>query len=137
MTRPVVKWFIFSVVASAVPLLFSALNLFVLRNAPWDATRIIGNGELFIIAVTMCAGGLGELLDAPDRRRIGKLVTGGMCVILLMFAALSFASVSASNKTSAYNVVATSGLTYGASFVATLLSVMLANQEHEARHALD
>ena len=137
MARNVIKWLIFSVAASAVPLLFSMLNLFVLKNEPWDPARLIGNGELFLIAVTLCAGGLGEALDAPGDRVTTKLIAGGACALIMLFASLSFASVAAMPDTSDINVVVTSLIFYAAALGAAFMAVIVRSRRGGSANGVD
>jgi len=126
MLHNVVKWLIFGVVVSAVPVLYSILNLFVFRGRGWDPSLVLGNGEMFIIAATLCAGGLGELLGSNDNLRTWKLLSGGACVILLIMATLSFAGVSEGSTHDPTTVVVVSLWVYGGSVVSAFLSMLLA-----------
>jgi hypothetical protein len=60
MRDKVLRWFIFGVLISLLPLAYTYENL-TIKSQPAEMTKVVGNGELVIIVWALCAGALGEL----------------------------------------------------------------------------
>lgn len=121
-----VKWIFFGVIISAVPIIYSCFNAFVLKGVPWDLELVIGNGEVFIMTAALCAGGLGELIESGENQRTWKILSGGACVLLLLVSASSFAGLAEGSSFDRAAVVVSSLWIYGAAVISTGMSVLLA-----------
>jgi hypothetical protein len=97
-----------------------------LKGLPWDLELVIGNGEVFIIAAALCAGGLGELIGSGENLRTWKIMSGGACVLLLLVSASSFAGLAEGGTFDRSAVVVSSLWIYGAAVISTGVSVLLA-----------
>ena len=88
-----VKWIVFSVIISLLPLVFnllSALN----RQKEASLSLLCSHGELLILSAAIAAGSIGELFGGGSERAILKIIAGGGCVAVLFVACLSFADVA-------------------------------------------
>jgi hypothetical protein len=93
MREKVLRWFIFGVLISLIPLAYTYENL-VIKSQPVDMAKVVGNGELLIIVWALCAGALGELFGSSADYKWFKIVSGGFTLIILIMSALLFASIA-------------------------------------------
>jgi hypothetical protein len=93
MAEKVSRWFLFGVLISLVPLFWSYENL-IIKAQPATMAKIVGNGELLIIVWALCAGALGELFGSNGDYKNFKIISGGLTLIVLIAAALLFASIT-------------------------------------------
>ena len=89
-----VRWLIFSVVLSLVPLGVSAL-IRATRGQAVTLESLLANGELLLIAAALTSAAVGDLLGGTGKRPVRELIAGGSCIVLLAVSALYFADVSA------------------------------------------
>jgi len=89
----VARWFFFGVLIALVPLAYSYENL-IIKSEPVSFSKITSGGELLIIVWTLCAGAIGELFGNGPKFLISKIISGGLCTIVLIYSALLFASIS-------------------------------------------
>jgi hypothetical protein len=94
MAARLVIWLIFSVVLALVPIGYTALSLLT-HNAAATMDRILEHGELYILAASLCAAAVGDLLASGDSHRTLKRIFGGLALTVLLAAALAFADVAA------------------------------------------
>lgn len=93
MLAKIIRWAIFGVIVSLIPLWVSYEILVIKLQSP-TLGKILGNGELLIIVWVLCAGALGELVGSGPSFRILKLFSGGGTLATLIICALMFASIS-------------------------------------------
>ena len=89
----VLRWGLFSVFVSLLPLLYSYANLHI-RSQPASWAKVLGGGELLIIVWVLCAGAVGELFGSSANFKASKIAAGGLTLLVLIFSALLFASVA-------------------------------------------
>jgi hypothetical protein len=87
------RWALFGVIIALIPLVFAYLNLMIKLDTP-TVTRVLGNGELLIVVAAMCAGALGEVIGTGSEFRFAKILSAGFTLVILILAALVFASVA-------------------------------------------
>lgn len=89
----VLRWALFGVLVSLLPLVYSFANLHIKSQAAtW--TKVLGGGELLIVVWALCAAAIGELFGSSANFKISKIVSGGFTLLILIFSALMFASVA-------------------------------------------
>jgi hypothetical protein len=89
----VVRWFMFGVIISLVPILLLYL-LLTLDKQPAGMEKLIGNGELLVITWVLAAGAVGELIGSPAAHPLAKLIFGCLAMIVVILATFFFAAVS-------------------------------------------
>lgn len=94
------RWFLFSVIISLVPLIFDGVLLWS-RETPSRqiAVAVLAGGELLLISTAIAADAVGDLVGSGSTRTGLKLLVGGTCVISLLFAALWYAANSVLENT--------------------------------------
>ncbi len=90
--RRLAKWLMFGVVVAALPLIINAVTSWT-NSGTLSKLALLGDGELFLVAAGLAAGGLGDLV--MDRRnRDGRVTTtqgfliGATLLIALLGAAI-------------------------------------------------
>ncbi|HEU0298142.1 MAG TPA: hypothetical protein VFR37_01785 [Longimicrobium sp.] len=75
-TEKLVRWFMFGVLVSLVPL---AVTYFGLRldRRPIHLEMLVARGEMLLISTTLGAAALGELFPSSRENVIGKLFAAG------------------------------------------------------------
>jgi hypothetical protein len=104
----VLRWLLFGVIVSILPLVFAYLVLLMNPNpAPGSitpkvtgASAVLGNGELLVVTWVLAASAIGEVIGGDEGkgwfegRGWLKIVSGGLTLIALIFAALFFAAIA-------------------------------------------
>ncbi len=93
MTEKVLPWLVFGALISVLPLGYAYGDL-MLRQQEASMAKVIGNGELLVVVWVLCASALGELLGSGPKNPLRKILVGGVVLILIIFAALSFSSIA-------------------------------------------
>lgn len=101
MINRMIKWLIFSVLIALLPILFNLLFAMT-YGGEIALTRLLGRGELLLIAVGLCATALGDVLFAngsftrsrPRLWRALRLVVGGACVLVIAASSFYYALAS-------------------------------------------
>lgn len=96
----IVRWFFFSVLLALVPLVFAALRFYTRApSVPLTESfaHILGRGDLLLIAAILSARASGELIGSTPTYRAFKVIASGSAVLILLFAALYFADVTAAH----------------------------------------
>lgn len=94
MAVKLLKWLIFTVIFSLVPLLFE----WIFRLTRTEDTTLLGlmsHGELVLILVPICAASAAELFGSTRAMLWAKVVVGGFSLVLLMLCSAYFAYISA------------------------------------------
>ena len=95
MAVKLLRWLIFSVILALVPLGVSWLIQLTHGVSP-SLYSLLQHGELLLIAAALSAAATGELIGSGDNLLKGKLVAGGVSLLIVVFSAIYFASISAS-----------------------------------------
>jgi hypothetical protein len=92
MLQKLTRWLIFSVLLALVPIAVSC----VVQVAHGKELRIspaLAHGELLLITASLCAASCGELFGTAPRYALGKIIAGGLSVLILVLATLLFSEV--------------------------------------------
>jgi hypothetical protein len=89
----IVRWLVFGVIISLVPILLVYTDL-LLEKQPVTTEKLIGHGELIVIAWVLAAGAVGELIGSPAANPIAKIVFGGIALIVVIVATYYFGVVA-------------------------------------------
>lgn len=136
MANKLLKWLIFGVLVALLPILFNLLFA-ISVGAEVTVGRIIGRGELLLIAVGLCSTALGDLVlaELPVRSRFwrgARLVLTGMCVVVIAASSFYFALVSdryaRQIDVSEEVVVLISSTLYAAAVISSVMSVLLSER---------
>ena len=92
MVDKILRWLIFGVVVSLLPLAAAYATL-AIRSQPATLRAVAGNGEVLIICWSLCAGALGELFGSTNRYKRQKMVVGGVTIAVIVFCTLVFAPI--------------------------------------------
>lgn len=98
MINKLLKWLIFGVLVALLPILFNLLFALTV-GAEVTAARLIGRGELLLIAVGLCSTAMGDLVlaELSVRGRFWRgvrLILTGTCVVVIASSSFYFALVS-------------------------------------------
>ena len=88
----VVRWIIFEVIISVLPLGFAYVDLTMKAKDPTWA-GVIGNGELLVIVWAISAGAIGELFGS-DGRPLLKVICGGLTLLVIISATHFFSAIT-------------------------------------------
>jgi hypothetical protein len=88
----ILRWAIFGVVISVLPLGFAYVDL-VMKEQTATWAGVIGNGELLVIVWGLSAGAIGELFGS-EGQPILKIICGGLTLLVIISAAHFFASIT-------------------------------------------
>ena len=117
-----VRWFMFSVLVSLVPLALTYFNLWVdRRDVRLD--MLVARGELLLISTTLGATALGELFPSTRENALEKLLSGGALVVLMLMSSFFFAVTQARQSSASRSLFAVS-LVIFAGILATSASCM-------------
>ncbi|MGE4043417.1 MAG: hypothetical protein AB7F35_01095 [Acetobacteraceae bacterium] len=92
MNEKVLRWIIFGVLVSLVPLAVAYMNL-LLKGKNIGLAEVTGKGEVLLICGSLCAGALGELFGSSEKYRKRKIFVGGITLVITLFCTYFFASV--------------------------------------------
>lgn len=99
MLEKILKWFIFSVVITSLPVVFNLFRMIYktifVESGDFSFFLLISKGEAFLISAAIAAYAIGELMTCGERFKIGKIVAGGGCVFVLLLSSFIFALISA------------------------------------------
>ncbi len=122
------KWIIFSVLLALVPI-FANYFLHRVTNTTVDLEKLLGHGELFLVATAMAGAAIGEIIVM--KRTHGILSTcsagGGLLIVIMasmMFAFISVALLTQSSIDDSF-VVTSSIIVYVFSFITGGSSIIL------------
>ena len=86
------KWALFTVVVSLVPFFMVALSLWS-GDKPLHLASLWPHGELLLVATALAADAVGGLIPTSTRLGAAKVLSAGICVILLLTTALWYALI--------------------------------------------
>ena len=93
MSAKLTRWFIFSVLIALLPIGFTYVHL-VTDEKPASIAILLAHGELLLISVALAADAVGDLIAGGTEKAVRKIISGGGCVITVIFASFYFADVS-------------------------------------------
>lgn len=102
-----VRWFMFSVLVSLVPLALTYFILWVDRREV-HLEMLVARGELLLISTTLGAAALGELFPGTRENALEKLLSGGALVLLMLTSSLFFAVIQARQSSNPRSLFAVS-----------------------------
>ena len=82
-TEKLLRWFLFSVPASLVPLALTYFSHRIDRHAV-RLEMLLGRGELLLVTTTLGAAALGELIPASRENAVAKVLAGGASVLMIV-----------------------------------------------------
>jgi hypothetical protein len=94
LSEKILRWLIFSIFLSALPIVFAIFLLTIVANN--EFTIAIRNGEIFIICVPICMSSPSEVLFVQSKPRLPRLrlLVGVMTIIIGIFCAFLFAATA-------------------------------------------
>lgn len=122
-----VKWLVFSGAVALVPVLFAAIFSY-LEAGRTRYPAILGNGELFVISVGLCAAAIGDLIDKGSgtaARKRAALLVGGAAVMIVIMASLLFAVLTYGPLVDARRVAHTSIVVYFSALFVGASSILI------------
>ncbi|HEX8391926.1 MAG TPA: hypothetical protein VF665_06140 [Longimicrobium sp.] len=123
----IVRWFLFSVLVSLMPLLISYAAM-RLENIQAPGIRVTADGGLLLICTTVAAGALGELIPSGRGRALEKITAAGGCILVVMFGTLYYAAVKSSAAPNT-RMIFTTSLLLLAGAISAGLSCLYLSQE--------
>lgn len=102
-----VRWFMFSVLVSLVPLALTYFNLWVDRRDV-HLEMVVARGELLLVSTTLGAAALGEFFPGTRHNALEKLLSGGALVLLMLTSSFFFAVIQARQGASPRSLFAVS-----------------------------
>lgn len=123
-----VRWFMFSVLVSLVPLAFAYFNL-RLDGREARLELVLARGELLLICTTLGAAALGELFPGNPENAIGKLFAAGTSVLGLLVCSFYFAAIQSRAAPGAGTILTASIWLFAGMLVACGFCLSLAHQE--------
>jgi hypothetical protein len=123
-----VRWFMFSVLVSLVPLVSSYFNLWLdKRQAPMEV--LVARGELLLICTTLGAAAIGELFPGSRDNAVEKLLSGGASILLILVSTVFFASTQSRNSPSPRSIFVVSVALFVGMLVAAASCIFYSHQE--------
>ncbi|WP_346533798.1 hypothetical protein [Micromonospora sp. DPT] len=92
------RWALFGVTIALTPIMTSGLTG-ITRSAEISYDRLVGRGELLLIAAGVAAAGIGELFGREETRlRTSRLVLVGVSILLILLTSYWFADIAAATQ---------------------------------------
>ncbi|WP_420127621.1 hypothetical protein [Longimicrobium sp.] len=123
-----VRWLMFSVLVSLVPLAMTYFGLRLDRRQV-HLEMLLGRGELLLISTTLGAAALGELLPGGRDNAIGKLLAAGTSRVGILVCSFYFATIQSRTAPDAQAILAASVWLFTGMLVASAICLFYANQE--------
>lgn len=97
-------WFIFGVILAMLPIAFKIITC-ISRGVPsLTFVWLFGAGDLLLITTVIACNALGEALFVTTSHPIVRLISSGVCLILLMLSSYWFGDISAPRSDAATNM---------------------------------
>jgi hypothetical protein len=123
-----VRWIMFSVLMSLVPLAASYFGLRLDRR-PVHLEMLVARGELLLICTTLGAAAIGELFPSGRENAIGKMFAAGTSLLGLVVCSLYFAAVQSRPAADAEPILSASIWLFAGMLVAGGSCLYFAHQE--------
>ncbi|HYR10929.1 MAG TPA: hypothetical protein VEQ60_24330 [Longimicrobium sp.] len=91
-TEKLVRWFMFSVLISLVPLAVTHFNL-RLDGRIVHLEMLVARGELLLICTTLGAAALGELFPGGGGHAMGKMLGAGASMVVVVLSSFYYAII--------------------------------------------
>ena len=92
MRTRLIRWLIFSVVVSLVPLLLAYASDQTRGGTP-TLVSILSKGDLLLISTALAAAAIGDLLPAAQAMPVRAMLAGGGCVVSVLFGSSYYAAI--------------------------------------------
>lgn len=130
MKKKVIRWIIFSVIIGITPIFLNFFSILFSKEIDFSFFLLVSKGESFLISAVIAAGAVGELIGRGQRWEIGKIISGGSCLLLLIFSSYLFSRISGLGPTELLdqmNSINTTSVTiFSCTFIASAFCVALA-----------
>ena len=123
-----VRWFMFSVLISLVPLALTSFSLW-LDKREVHLEMLLARGELLLISTTLGAAAIGELLPGGGENATGKLFAAGTSLVGLVVCSLYFAAIQSRTAPDAGAIMTASIWLFAGMLVASGSCLYFAHQE--------
>lgn len=91
MLAKIVRWAIFTFAFSLIPIVVNYISGYALQGEPPPISELLKNGELYLLAASFSAVGLGEVIGANQTWQLAKIVCGGFSALMIGFSTLLYA----------------------------------------------
>ena len=123
-----VRWFMFTVLFSLVPLASTYFGLQLDRREA-SLSALVAHGELLLICTTFGAAALGELLPGEREHTIAKLFAAGTSLLGVVVCSLYFAAIQSRATPDTGAVLTASVGLFAGMLVAGAICLYLAHRE--------
>lgn len=93
MVEKLLKWLLFSVIVSIVPL-FSIYIILHLNSTNPSLISLISRGELQLISVALLANGIGEIVASNSVKKIFQILLAGLSTVLLLIISIWYGAIA-------------------------------------------
>jgi hypothetical protein len=90
------RWFIFTLLVSILPILVSAIALWLSGDHP-SIVEILGAGELLMICCALSATAVGDIVATKLRHPNAKLIFAGLCVLVVVVTTVGYTLIVVAN----------------------------------------
>lgn len=107
--RRLLKWILFSVVISLLPLVADFWNRLMhvdTSNSVVLIIEVLGHGGLLLISGAIAADAIGDLIGSGPEFITLKYVSGGACLAVVLLSSLMYASIAATTQPVRGDIVA-------------------------------
>ena len=125
MTAKILRWFLFGVVGSLLPLMINFL-MTLPKSWSYNPTRVINRGELCIVIAAMCSVSAGELFGAASRKATMAILSGGVTVLILTLSTALYVYIPAANDLPDYYISDLSYILFICSLISSMCCIGLA-----------
>jgi hypothetical protein len=118
-TAKLLKWLLFGVLVSMLPIGGAAVVLFVFGK-PIIVSELLGNGDLLVVTCAACAVAMGEVVESEKMTKAQKLGLGFCALLIVLGTCLLFgaeATLRASNRADYENGLGRLAVLSGIAFV--------------------
>lgn len=123
-----IRWFMFSVLVSLVPLALTYFSLWVDQREV-TLEILVARGELLLISTTLGAAALGEFFPGNRENALEKLLSGGALVLLMLISSFFFAVIQARQSSSPRSLFAISMVLFVGILAAAASCMFYSHQE--------
>jgi len=123
----ILKWLIFTVIVSLIPFGMVALSLWS-GDKPLSLAVLWPHGELLLVATALAADGIGDLIPTNPTASRAKIVTAGMCIIILIVAGLWYALIQGHPEYRLSKISKGSMVIFGSTVLACMCCKILAEK---------
>lgn len=127
-TEKLLRWFMFSVLVSLVPLGLTYFNLW-LDHREGHVEVLVARGELLLICTTLGAGAIGELFPGSRDHGIAKLLMAGALILLILISSVCFAAIQSRHSTDPRSIFAVSLALFGGMLPVAASCLFYSHQE--------